>query len=550
MEKGVGIKYQAKIFTLPDAEVGSIIEYRYATRIADNRFESPHWIIQGELYVKAAHYQWFPTLKQLVDYKERPINAISWFPILPADVKIVHTELPATSPFQPAQQIYELNIKDVPPTVEEEFMPPIASYSYRVLFAFTPFHSAAEYWKEEGKEWSKRSDSFANPNGELKAATQTVIAGATSDDEKLKKIYAAVMALENTRFTRSHEQREEKAEAGGKVKTAADVLTHKRGSPTQLTELFVGMARAAGMKAYLMEVPDRSEELFTPQWQSFDQFDEVIAIVNVGGKEVFFDPGWRYTPYGHLAWEHTFVRGLRQTDSGTDFGGTDGDDYKYNRTDRVANLDMNDKGEVTGTIKLTFTGSPAVSWRHSALSGDVESLNHELVKWLGERVPKSLEVKVSEMVDVDDYEKPLVVMFDVKGTMGTVTGKRLLMPADFFEAGATATFPHEKREQAVYFHYPQSTLDALRVNFPKEFELEATPDSAKFSYPGAEQYTLAITSAPTSFTTRRGHLRGEVLVMQKDYDALRKFYAQFESKDQESVVLKVVSSGAAAGGNQ
>jgi hypothetical protein len=56
MEKGKGIKYQAKIFTLPDAEVGSIIEYHYATRIADDRFKSPAWIIQGELYVKSAHY--------------------------------------------------------------------------------------------------------------------------------------------------------------------------------------------------------------------------------------------------------------------------------------------------------------------------------------------------------------------------------------------------------------------------------------------------------------------------------------------------------------
>jgi hypothetical protein len=254
----------------------------------------------------------------LQDYKERPINSISWFPLLPPGVKVVHTVLPQSSSYQPAQQIYELGIKDVPPTVKEEFMPPIASYSYRVLFSFTPFHSPAEYWKEEGRDWSKGMDSFANPNGELKAATQAVIAGATTDEEKLKKIYAAVMALENTRFTRVHEQREDKAAGVAKTKSVADVLNHKRGSGTQLAELFVGMARAAGMKAYLMLVPDRSEELFVTQWLSFEQFDDTIAIVNVGGKEVFFDPGWRYTPYGHLAWEHTLVRGLRQTDGGTD----------------------------------------------------------------------------------------------------------------------------------------------------------------------------------------------------------------------------------------
>ena len=59
------MKVQERVFTLPDVEVGSIIEYRYATRIADNIYEAPEWIIQGELYVKQAHYIWYPTSKEL-----------------------------------------------------------------------------------------------------------------------------------------------------------------------------------------------------------------------------------------------------------------------------------------------------------------------------------------------------------------------------------------------------------------------------------------------------------------------------------------------------
>ncbi len=34
MEKTEGVKVQERVFTLPDVEVGSIIEYRYATRIS------------------------------------------------------------------------------------------------------------------------------------------------------------------------------------------------------------------------------------------------------------------------------------------------------------------------------------------------------------------------------------------------------------------------------------------------------------------------------------------------------------------------------------
>lgn len=546
MEKQQGVKLQEKVFTLPDVEVGSIIEYRYTTRINDNMYESPGWYIQGELYLKAAHYVWYPTEKDLIDSREHPIRSISWFPILPEGVAIQRHDIPHASSFSSGPvQYFDLEVKDVPPQVKEAYMPPISSYSYRVLFNFTAEHSAAEWWKDEGKDWSKRLDSFANPNSELKAATQTVIAGATTQDEKLKKIYAAVMALDNTHYTRAHEQREDKAEGEGKVKSAADVLSHKRGSATQMTELFVGMARAAGMKAYFMLVPDRSIELFTQTWLSFQQFDDLIAIVNVDGKEEFFDPGDRYCAYGHLAWEHTLVRGLRQVDGGTDFGTTTGDDYKVNRMMRVANLNMDEKGQIGGTIKLTFMGASAVRWRHSALTGDDESLKHGLTTNLEGMVPKSLEVKVDQIDHLEEYEQPLVVTYRVSGTLGTPTGKRLILPSDLFEAGSSAIFPDEKRVQPVYFHYSQITQDAMRVNVPEGFSVEAVPSEAKLNLPGQEVYNFVATSDAKGFTARRDHVQNELIVMPKDYDGLRKYYSQVESKDQESVVLKVASTTAA-----
>ena len=60
---------------------------------------------------------------------------------------------------------------------------------------------------------------------------------------------------------------------------------------------------------------------------------------------------------------------------------------------------------------------------------------------------------------------------------------------------------------------------------------------------------MSVVGDAKGFTTRRNHIQGELLVMPKDYDSLRKYYAQFESKDQESVVLKAAPAVAASGGN-
>jgi hypothetical protein len=548
IDREKGLKLQERIFTLPDVEVGSIIEYRYATRIADNMYEAPDWYIQGDLYLKSAHFMWYPTSRDLSNERGR-ITTITWFPILPQGVQIERHDMPHTGFSDGPIQYFELKIKDVPPQVKEAHMPPIASFSYRVLFNFTAERTSAEWWKDEGKNWSKRVDSFADPNSELKRETATITAGATTEDEKLRKIYDAVMGLENTHYTREHEQREEKAEGGGQVKSAADVLSHKRGNQTQLTELFVGMARAAGMKAYLMYVPDRSEELFIPNWLSFRQFDDLIAIVNVDGKEEYFDPGCRYCGYGHLAWQHTVVQGLRQSEKGTEFGATPGEDYKYNLVTRVANMKMDDTGQITGKIDLAFLGADAVEWRHKALSGDEESLNHALRTHLEDMVPKSLQVKVDKVENLTDYDKPVKVSYVVTGTLGTHMGKRVIMPSDIFLSGASATFNDEKREQAVYFEYPRFLQDALRLNLPDTMSVEGTPTVAKFDLPKEELYTFSVVSDPKGFTTRRNHIQGELLVMPKDYETLRKYYAQFESKDQESVVLKAAPAVASAAGN-
>ncbi|HEY5381881.1 MAG TPA: transglutaminase domain-containing protein [Acidobacteriaceae bacterium] len=418
-------------------------------------------------------------------------------------------------------------------------MPPIASYSYRVLFNFSPYRSGDEYWKSEGKDWSKRTNCFEKPNSDLTKATEAIIAGASTPDAKLRKIYAAVMALENSDYTREHEAREDKANGLGKLNDADDVLKHKRGDSTQLAELFVSMARAAGFPADLMLVPDRSKNLFIAAWLTFSQFDDAIAIVNVDGKDQFFDPGSRYCPYGQLAWEHTFLKGLRQKGDEAIFADTPGSNYLANKTDRVANLNMDSNGGISGTIDLTFMGAPALHWRQDALRGDEESVKHSLRTHLEDMIPKSLEIKDVALSNLDEYEQPLKVTYTVAGTMGTRAGKRLLMPADLFLANDRATFPHEKRKLAVYFLYPQSTQDALRLNFPTGFSIEATPSDSKFNLPKEAVYDMTVTAAPTNFITRRVMAFNDIFVLATDYTPLRNFYSQFEANDQQSIVLKL-----------
>jgi hypothetical protein len=540
IEKTQDYKYKAKVFTLPDVEVGSIIEYRYSLRTDDHYFRSPDWYIQTELYTRKAHYLWRPTSQTLVSNDDRGqlTSSIAWFKSLPPGVDVSQTRTPGGGPNGGDQITLELQIHDVPPTPREEYMPPISNFSSRVLFYYSPYRTLDEFWKNEGKYWSKRMDKFIGPGPKVVAAVHDLTLPGDTDDQKLHKIYAAIMKFENTSYTRERSTSEEKSEGLGAIHTTDDILERKRGNDDQLTELFVAMARAAGMKAYLMWVTDRKERLFTPGYLNLRQLDDYIAVVTVGGKEQFFDPGSRYCPYGHIAWEHSYASGMRQIEGGTTITqNSPGDSYADSRELRVANLSLDHDGAVNGTIKLNFTGQPALAWRQSALTGDRESVERELRTHLERMLPGGMEVKVADIEKLEDYEEPLVVNYNVKGPIGSSAGKRLLITGDLFETNTKPAFPHEKRDLPVYFHYMLYTQDAIRINLPEGIQAESVPTGGAYTFQKLAAYKIAFESTPKYVTIRREYARGDFLFMPKDYAELRTFYNQFETKDQESIVL-------------
>jgi hypothetical protein len=298
------------------------------------------------------------------------------------------------------------------------------------------------------------------------------------------------------------------------------------------------MARAAGMKAFFMSVTSRDRDIFLPAYLDLSQLNDSIAIVVVNGQERYFDPGQRYCPYGHLAWEHTLVQGIREIDGGSTFGGTPLEAYTDSQTNRVANLTMDEHGTVTGSVKISWTGAAALSWRQSALRSDSTNLQADLLSAVEHLMPHGMEVSVHSVEKLEDYEQPLTALFDVKGQIASPTGKRLLIPVDLFEANTAAPFPHQKRETPVSFEYPHLDQDAVRINFPASLAVESLPAPETLPYAKTAAYAMTTESTPTTVTVRRTFLLGDVVFTAEQYPTLRNVYGKLHADDQEQIVLK------------
>jgi Domain of Unknown Function with PDB structure (DUF3857) len=540
LQKNGKEKYKATVFTLPDVQVGSILEYRYVLSYESNFVVSPRWYLQGPLYVRKAHFQFIPSDHVLEDGHGGVIQGhVAYSAYLPPGNSVVYS---------PAAKYYTIDVEKIPPFPEEEFMPPMHNYSFRALFYYTIAKTVDEYWNNEGKYWSKNVDRFIDA-GRLSIVASQIVSPTDTPAQKLQKIYGAVMNLENTSLTREHTGAEDKAQ-GIKVKTAADIWEQKRGNRDELTRLFVGLARAAGFKAYVGVVTNRDRNLFVPDYLDMSQLDDDIAIVQVDGKEQFFDPGERYAAFGELHWKHAATQGIRQTDKGTVVFLTPSPTYQSNSELRTAYLEIEPNGKVTGTIRISFTGSRALRWREFALRNDEDALKEQFQDTLQQEMPAGIEVKTDHFLGLTDWKTNLQGILNVTGSMGTATAKRVFLPATFFEATSHPLFALDKRTMPIDLNYPYAMQDTVSIKLPPAFDIESLPKDSEVTFPQNAYYRAKFTREAGVVKSLRVIVVGNVIYKAEEYPALKDFYQKVNAKDKEPAVLEFIqaaSAGASAG---
>ena len=534
------VTVMAKVFSLPDVRVGSIIEYRYLLTYEGNYFMPPRWLLQQSIFVHRAHYHFVPTDTSLTitttdsQGHQNVVNHLVYFPLLPPGAKV-----------RVGLDGYDLVADNIPAAPDEPYMLPLNSFTYRLIFYYTPYSSGTEFWDAEAKYWSKDVNRFAELSGGIRAAVAKTVAPGDSNEQKLRKIYAAVTTLENTDFTRQHSAAENKAE-GDKVKNAADIWEQKRGNGNEINRLFIAMARAAGMKAYAMIMTSRAQSLLNRGYLYWGQLTDEIAIVNVDGKEEYFDPGERYCEYGKLDWIHTQMPGFRQTEDGTEFASAPTAKYTDNVTVRRVDVTMGPDGKLQGQIQILMTGVPALRWRQKALLTDEQSMKSAWEKQVQGQVPDGVKVKMNRVLDLNDSTLNLMAFLDVSGNMGTATGKRVFVPAAFFETKSTPLFASEKRENPVDLRYPSVVQDVVTISLAPGLSVESMPKGVANVVPIGAEYKTVYSNTANSYKQMRLLVLGNTLFATKEYPQLREFYQNAATQDQQQIVLKPTPTATAA----
>ncbi len=524
--KSRGVRYKAKTFTMPDVQVGSVLEYYYTEDLSDRYIFDSHWIVSDDLFTKQAKFS-------LRRYEgDRPLLFLRWNWNLPPGMD---------KPAMGSDHLVHLEAHDLPAFQAEDFMPPENELKARVDFIYSqdPFENEPDkYWVNVGKKWNGALESFIGKKKAMEEAVAGIVSPSDSPEQKLRKIYARVQQIRNTTFEQIKTEQEEKRAKEKAPENVGDIWKKQYGSGVDLTWLFLALARAAGFDASGVWVADRRNYFFDPKTMDGGRLSSNVVAVKLDGKDLFFDPGARFVPFGELPWDETYVQGLKLDKDGGKWTQTPLPNSSGSSIQRKADLRITDSGDLEGKVTVTFTGLEAADRRSEERLADDTARKKYLEDGLKSAIPSGCEVELTNSPDWTNPSNPLVAEFTLKvpGWIAAA-GHRALMPVGLFSAPEKHLFDHAERIHPIYFDFPFERADDITLRLPPGWQIPSLPKPQTIDAK-AIVYNVEATNSNGALHLSRKLDVDVVLLPVTSYANLRIIFQGVRTGDEQQLILQ------------
>ncbi len=531
--KARGMKMMAKSFTLPNVEVGSVIEYRYRRSLPVGWVFDSRWLLSDELFTRRAVFSLRPAAGLMLRW--------SWPLGLPPDT---------APPVQERGGVIRLETRDVPAFVAEEYMPPEDLMKYRVEFVYegeANNHKEPEgYWKAFAKRSNRKLQSFVGAERVLAEEVARLVQPGDSAESTARKLYARTQQIRNLSFERQATEQELKREKRADISSAKDVLKHGYAYADDITWLLYGLLRAAKLDATLVLVSTRDNNFFDPKFMNADQLNTCVVFVKLDTDAVFLDPGTPFMPFGFLPWSETAVRGLRLGGNEAQWITTSLPSAAESRVERKMTAKLSAAGTLEGKVTVTYSGLEA-SWRRVyQLKEDATARREFLENEIEHDVPSGVDVKLINTPDWTSAEAPLVAEFELRVPGWSIAaGNRSLVPVGLFGAVEKRTFEHSARTHPLYFSFPYQHVDEAAIELPPGWQVTSLPKERSADIKVVTYKSMPQASGGVLNLKRQIELKS-ILIQSRFYPEVRDFYQAVRAADEDQVIITRGAPTAAA----
>ena len=520
-----GLKLRTKTFAFPGIEPGAIIEYKWKEVISNASANNLRLQFQRDIPVQTITYHIKPAGKMTVD------------------VRAFNMSTPA---FEKEKNGFQATtVTNMPAFREEPMMPPEDNVRSWAMVKYYSILSLLLGYPMLASQVYTGFQPYMKVDKEIKAKAAEITAGATTDDEKLQKIFEFVRTNikntqdENSGFT------EDQIEKLKENKKPSDTLKRGVGPGIDINLLFAALANAAGLEARVALLPDRGQRLFERDVHIPGALRPSNIAVRSGTSWKFFDPGLQYITPGMLRWQEEGVDALI-ADERPIWTRTPLSPPEKSKEKRVAMLKLDENGTLEGDVTVEYTGHLAVE-RKRLNDEDSPTQREENLKEMVKTRLSSAELTNIVIENATDPVKPFVYKYHVRiPEYAQRTGKRLFFQPAYFHKGVEPMFSAGTRRYPIYFHYPWSEDDQVTIQLPKGYALDNADRPAPINA-GISKYDvrMGISNDQTTLHYSRSFFFGQrdVLLFTVDkYDLLKRLFDEVSKADNHMITLKQVGS--------
>lgn len=534
------IKVKAKSFAVPNIEPGVIVEYRYREVIDDAGAVGMELAFQRDIPVQNLSYYYKPYNKREPNYQRYNFN----------DTKFVKDE----------KGYYLAQRTNVPAFKEEPRMPPednvrpwmmlqavrlsvTGASAFSISFTIKDPSNMASYWGAVGAERTGLVKFMNKSDKEIKKAATEITASASSDEDKLRKLYEFCQTqIRNTSFDIS--LTDEERQKLPKIKEVADVLKHKTANAQFVDMLFGAMANSLGYETRIAFAGNRNKMFFNPEMTNESFIHPAAIAVQVDGKWKFFNPGVSFLPYGMLVWYEEDVWALLVGEKQFAWEKTPLTGFEKSVAKRTGTFKLLEDGTLEGDVKIEYVGQSALNNRLDIYESSSATREESLKDEIKQRI-STAEVSNISIENITDISKPLVYKYKVKApNYAQKTGKRLFFQPGFFEYGSNPLFSSANRKYDIYFSYPWSEIDDIEIILPKGFILDSADRPEEVADPskiGSLEIGIGVDKEQTFMKySRKFHFggNGKFLFPVGVYQPLKNLFDTFHKADTHTITLK------------
>jgi len=537
------VRVNAKVLTLPNVQVGTIIEYSYRLHYKEkfpdairhpegyvfkyaDSYPAAVWEIQRTLFVRHGHF----TLHGMKG----------------AAIADSYVSLPTgVSPRKTSDGAIQIDVDNIPAYEEEEYSPPEENLKIRAnMFYTVGYFTEDAYWTGVATRKGEVAEKFIGKSKAIQTEVERLVNPNDPEETKLRQIYERVQQIRAVGYEAAKTEKEKNQENLRENNSAEDVLIRGYAYGNEINLLFVALARAAGFDAIPLVVSSRKQAFFMKGYPNEQQLNSMVVMVRTRKGFVYLDPATRFCPYGLLPWEEADAGGVLADSQHPNLWTTPGSTSKDAIVRREADLKLSSDGGLTGKVALRFFGQEALSMRLDAIQKDEAERRKELEESLKSTLVQGATVKLLKVEGLDDVQVPLRAEFEVDvPNFAVPTGKRLLLPVGVFHSHDKNPFSSANRTSPIYFGYPHESYEEVRIELPAGIDVDSLPANTKADQ-GAFFYEFSSKKNGNLLEMMRTFRVSGCFYALEQYRNVSQFYSRVLEGDSQQAALRGLQTAA------